>query len=54
MKFIAQIKKVTARKTVSNDKEIEIVLITEDTQPIALGVIPADELVMVEVKGEHE
>jgi hypothetical protein len=54
MIFLAQIKKVVARKTVSNDREIEVTLITEQTEPLALGAYPTDELVKVEIRGEKE
>jgi anti-sigma-K factor RskA len=52
MKFLAQIKKIVVRKTVSLDKEVEVVLITEDTNPLALGVIPSDENVLVTIEKE--
>ena len=54
MKFIAEIIEIKERKTPSLDKEYTIKLRTEDNTVMALSAIPADNLVTVEIKGEHE
>lgn len=54
MKFISEIKRVIARKTVSLDVEYEVTFRTEDPSVLVLGSYPADELVIVEVKKEGE
>jgi hypothetical protein len=54
MKFTAEIKKVSAKKLVSLDMEYEVVIRTQDPQVLELGKWPADEMVHMEVKREHE
>lgn len=54
MKFIAEIVEIKERKTVSLDKEYTIKLRTTDNLIMTLSAIPADELVTIEVKGEHD
>lgn len=53
IKFKAEIKKVQAKKTVSLDKEVELVLITDDITVLELGKVPTDKLVIVEVQEEN-
>lgn len=49
MKFIAQIKRVVRKSTVSNDTEFEVLLVTD--QPLTeLMTIGADQLIECEVK----
>jgi hypothetical protein len=54
MKFIAEIVEIKERKTISLDKEYTVKLRTEDNSVMTLSTIPADELVSVEIKGEHD
>jgi hypothetical protein len=54
MKFIAEIVEIKERKTVSLDKEYTIKLRTEDNLVMTLSAIPADSLVTIEIKGEHD
>lgn len=54
MKFIAEIIEIKERKSVSLDKVYTITFRTEENMIMTLSAIPADELVTVEVKGEHE
>jgi hypothetical protein len=54
MKFIAEIVEIKERKTVSLDKEYIVKLRTDNNLVMTLSAIPADELVTVEIKGEHE
>ena len=54
MKFTGEIVEIKERKTVSLDKEYTIKLRTEDNSVMTLSAIPADSLVTVEIKGEHD
>jgi hypothetical protein len=54
MQFIAEIVEIKERKTVSLDKEYTVKLRTEDNNVMTLSAIPADSLVQVEVKVEHD
>lgn len=49
MKFIAEIRKVEMKKTASLDAEYRVVFVTNDSSVLALGAIPTDETVEVEV-----
>jgi hypothetical protein len=52
MNFLAEIKKVEAKKLVSNDIEIRVHLVTDDTRVLDLGKLPSDTLVKVSVEEE--
>lgn len=54
MEFIAEIVEIKERKTVSLDKEYTIKLRTDDNKVMTLSAFPADSLVKVIVKGEHD
>ena len=54
MKFVAEIVEIKERKTASLDKEYTIKFRTEDNSVMTLSAIPADSLVTIEVKGEHD
>lgn len=54
MKFIGEIVEIKERKTVSLDKEYTIKIRTEDNSLMTLAAIPADSLVSIEIKGEHD
>lgn len=54
MEFLAEITEIKERKTVSLDKEYTIKLRTDDKRIMELSAIPADSLVKVIVKGEHD
>lgn len=48
--FTATRKKVQAKSTVSLDNEIELVLITNETAPLQLGLDEADTLYKVTIE----
>jgi len=48
--FSATRKKVQAKTTASLDTEVELVLITDETTPLQLGVDPADTLYKVTIE----
>lgn len=50
MQFLAQIKKVTIKETVSNDKEVKVEIVTDDTTAVELQKFIGEEVVRVEVK----
>ncbi len=50
MKFIAQIKSVSIKETVSNDKEAKIVILTSDMTAVQLQEFIAAEAVEIDVK----
>jgi len=50
VQFLAQIKKVTIKETVSNDKEVKVEIITDDTTAVELQKYIGEEVVRVEVK----
>ena len=50
VQFLAQIKKVTIKETVSNDKEVKVEIITDDTTAVELQKFIGEEVVRVEVK----
>ncbi len=52
--FLAEIKKVQARKLVSNDIEVSLTVATDDTKALDLGKIPSDQIVKVTVETEDE
>jgi hypothetical protein len=54
--FIAELKRVASKKTVSNDIEASILLVTNDTEVMDLGKIKPEQLVKVtieEYNGEY-
>lgn len=51
MKFEAQVKEVKVKESVSNDREVRIVLITNDMVAKNLMDFVAEETVLIEVKG---
>lgn len=48
--FYAEIKKVEARKTASNDVEIRFTVATDQVEVMDLGKLPANTIVEVTVK----
>lgn len=48
--FTATRKKVEARTTSSLDTEVQLVLITEQTSPLQLGLDPADTLYKITIE----
>lgn len=50
--FIAEIKRVEARKLVSNDIMVSITFSTDDVSVLDLGKIPSDQVVIVKVEEE--
>lgn len=52
--FLAEIKKVQARKLISNDIEVSLTVATDDTSVLDLGKIPSDQIVKVTVETEDE
>lgn len=50
MKFKAEIKQVKSQKSASLDIVYTVQFVTEDPNVLALGTLPADETVNVEVK----
>ena len=48
--FLAEIKNVTASKTVSNDKDVTVKFSTADSSVVDLGKLPPDTVVLVTVK----
>ena len=54
MEFLAEIVELKERKTVSLDKEYTIKLRTDDNTLMTLSAIPADSLVKVIIKDEHD
>lgn len=52
MKFEAQIKEVKVKESVSNDREVRIVLITNDMVAKELMDFVAENTVIVEVNGD--
>ena len=50
VQFLAQIKKVTIKETVSNDKEVKVEIITDDTTAVELQKYIGQDVVRVEVK----
>lgn len=53
MQFQAEIKEVKSRKTASLDNVYRIVLETNDSNLMTLGMLPADTLVSVSVESEN-
>lgn len=51
MRFLAQIKSVQIKETVSNDKEVSIKIVTDDVTAVALQQFIASEPVVVSVEG---
>ena len=49
MRFLAQIKSVSIKETVSNDKEVRVVIITDDVTAVQLQKYIASEPVVVDV-----
>lgn len=49
LKFTAEVKQVSSKKTASLDLIYRVVLETEDPSILSLGTLPADQLVNVEV-----
>jgi aspartokinase-like uncharacterized kinase len=54
MTFVAEVRKVQARKTISNDIEYEVVLRTSDITALSLGAIPGDKTVRVVIEPNQE
>lgn len=54
MKFIAEIKEIKQRKTVSMDNEYSIKLVTDNKDLMTLSSIPSDSTVVVEIKQTNE
>lgn len=54
MKFVAEIVEIKQVKSVSNDKVFTLKLRTEDNRIMALSAYPSEEVVQVDIKGEHE
>lgn len=54
MKFLAEIIEIKQKKTASLDKEYSLRLVTDDIMLMQLSEIPADSLVVVEIKTEQE
>lgn len=52
--FLAEIKKTGSRKTTSGDIEYQVVLTSDDPQLMALGMVPANQLVKVAIKKPAE
>lgn len=50
MEFIAEVKKVSQRKTASLDQVYQVVLETDNPQILDLGKLPADVVVKVTVE----
>lgn len=50
MQFLAQIKKVTIKETVSNDKEVKVEIVTDDTTAVELQKFIGEEVIQIEVK----
>ena len=50
VQFLASIREVKIRETASSDKEVRVVLITEDTTAVELQKYIGEEVVKVEVK----
>lgn len=53
-KFLAEIKTVNMRKTSSGDNEYKLVLITNNPQVLALGMIRPDQLIEITVDKPKE
>jgi len=52
--FLAEIKKVEAKKLASLDMEIRLTLVTDETNVLDLGKVPSDQVVQVIVDSEYE
>lgn len=50
MQFIAEVKKVSQRKTASLDQVYQVVLETDNSQILDLGKLPADVIVKITVE----
>lgn len=50
LKFTAEIKEVNSKKTASNDVGYKVVLFTDDSRVLSLGVLDGDTLVNVSVE----
>lgn len=50
MKFVAEVKEVKSRKTASLDQLYRVVLETNDSAILALGALPPDITVTVEIE----
>jgi len=50
MEFIAEVKKVSQRKTASLDQVYQVVLETDNPQILDLGKLPADVVVKITVE----
>lgn len=55
-RFLAEIKNINMRKTSSGDIEYKIVLITNNPEVLALGILKPEQLIEVSVDkpSEHE
>ncbi len=51
---LAELKEVKALKTLSNDIEIRLVLLSHDTKLLDLGKMPADTLFELKIKPSEE
>lgn len=54
MTFLAEIKEVKSKKLASNDISYRIILETNDPKVLALGTLPADELINVTIEPEKQ
>lgn len=54
MKFKAYIKKISQVRKASEDMENQLVLITEDAQPMVLSAYPSDTVFDVQVEPERK
>lgn len=52
LSFLAEIKQVSAKKTASLDLEYRVVFSSDDPVVNSLGLVSADQLVRVTVRGE--
>lgn len=50
MIFTASIKQVNIRETVSNDKEVKVVILTDDETAVELQKYIGEEVVQIEIK----
>ncbi len=52
--FLAEIKRVEAKKLASLDMEIRLTVATDETTVLDLGKIPSDQVVQVTVDSDYE
>jgi len=54
MRFLGEIKNINMRKTTSGDIEYKVVLITDNPEALALGVLKPEQLVLVDISKPDE